>query len=236
MASQRLAILVTVFLPLSNVLADERDSEAMRVTRSSEQQKLATIAAKVTEAYEKLERYFFEASLHRQWTEKGKTIERQNHAVVKMGIDTILTRVFDSAGSDKHLIAVITKKKGEDRRLPVDRREDGCLSGSLQNSWIGPTPTRRVLYFAEKFKAGRYLGIERVNGRTCHVIEHDMVQGKGKYYYRRVDTYYVDAKTFRIVVWKNEDYEKPAGKPWMTCTRSYTEREVRECIVTTEDE
>ncbi len=236
MTCQRLAILVSVSLPLSCVLADKGDPAAAPAVRSSEEQKLATIAAKVTEAYGKLERYSFEASLHRQWTEKGKTIERQNHAVVKMGIDTILTRVFDSAGSDKHLVAVIVKKKGEDSRLPVDRREDGCLSGQLENPWIGPTPTRHVLYLAKRIEAGRYAGTEQVNGRTCHVIKHDLVEREDEYYYRRVDTYYVDAKTFRIAVWKNEDYEKPTGKPWMTCTRSYTERAVRERVATTEGE
>ena len=195
------------------------------VMRSSPQD-LSAISAKVAQAYRKLDRYYFDAVLHRQWTDKGKTVERTNLAVVKMGIDTVLTRVFDSPGPDKHLIAFLTKKKGEDGRLPMDRREDGCLSGSLGNSWIGPTPPADLPLFAERIEAGTYAGTAHIQGRACHVIRHDMVAGEGEYYYRRVDTYFVDAKTFRIVVWKNEDYERPTGKPWMTCTRSYTEREV----------
>lgn len=189
---------------------------------------LSDISARVTAAYQKLERYSFDALLHRQWTEDGHTVERENFAVVKMGIDTILTRVFDSAGPDKRMIAVATKKKGEAGRLPMDRREDGCLSGTLQEPWIGPTPTDHVLLLAKRIKAGRYAGTEQVNGRTCHVIKHDILMDEGEHYYRRVDTYYIDAKTFRMAVWKNEDYEKLTGKPRMTCTRSYTEREVSE--------
>ena len=194
---------------------------------------LETIAKNVKRAYQELRSYEFEASLDRQWDDKGTTERRHNHAKVLMGVDAVTTRVFKGTGSKEKLVFLMIKDQGKKARIIQDSREDSCLSGTLKNSWIGPPETAKPPMFADRIKNGTLKGTERVGDRECYVVEHNMVEYAGGYY-RRVDTFYVDTDSFRVLKWINEDYNKPGKKPWMTCAREYKEGEVRQRTQTAE--
>lgn len=188
---------------------------------------LETIAKNVERAYQEMRSYEFEASLVRQWNDKGKTVRRHNRARVAMGVDAVTTQVFAGTGSQEKSIFLMIKEQGKEARIVQDSREDSCLSGTLKNSWIGPPETAKLPNFSERINNGTFKGTERVGERVCYVIEHNIVEYAGGYY-RRVDTYYVDTNSFHVLKWTNEDFNKPGQKPWMTCSRVYTEREVRQ--------
>ncbi len=89
---------------------------------------------------------------------------------------------------------------------------DTCLSGSLQETWIGHSPPAEPPPYTYRIRDGTYLGLSEVDGKFCHQVRFS---SDGV-----TQDYYINPETYLFMEWTSI-HTKPNSEVWMTITRRY---------------
>lgn len=99
---------------------------------------------------------------------------------------------------------------------------DGCLIDEFKRpSWLGENEPPWLKGIRQgKFKGKKTTPASGEYFEVVRIIEEQ--ESEGIPYWKRVDTYKVDPKTFFILGVKTQEYNSPESKPYMTAIKIYT--------------
>lgn len=78
-------------------------------------------------------------------------------------------------------------------------RIDACLFGNLMSSWLGEH-CYQAEYFHQTISEGKYIGLDSVEGRPCHVVLQERMSD-GHFMAR--NCFYIDAERYLVVRWRS---------------------------------